>query len=209
MAKLAEKPSAKTRILEAAVAVIREKGYAASTVDELCAAAGVTKGAFFHHFPSKDALGLAAAGYWAERAKALFEAASFHDHSDPLDRVLGYLDFRRALLAGPVATFSCLVGTMVQETYETHPALRAACERTMAGHAELVEADIAEAMHRYGLTGAGWTARSLSLHIQAVVQGGFILAKATGGADAAIQSIDHLRRYVALLFGGRIGGTDT
>jgi TetR/AcrR family transcriptional repressor of nem operon len=200
MAKLAEKPSAKVRILEAAVTAIRAKGYAASTVDDLCAAAGVTKGAFFHHFPTKDALGLAAAGYWAERTRAKFEAAPFHDLAEPLDRVLGYLDFRRAQLAGRVAEFSCLAGTLVQETYATHPALREACERTMLGHAALIEADIAEAMHRRGLTRAGWTARSLSLHIQSVLQGGIILAKATGTADAAVQSIDHLRRHVALLF---------
>ncbi len=206
MAKLAERPSAKSRILEAAIAVIREKGYAASTVDDLCTAAGVTKGAFFHHFPTKDALGVAAAEHWGQRAKALFEAAPFHALPDPLDRVLGYLDFRRTLLQGQVAEFSCLVGTMVQETYATRPALRAACERSIAGHAALIEADIAEAMHQHGFDGADWTARSLSLHLQAVLQGGFILAKATDGADAAIQSIDHARRYVALVFGRKTGG---
>ncbi len=209
MAKVAEKPaekvSARLRIVDAALTAIREKGYAATTVDDLCTAAGVTKGAFFHHFPTKDALGLAAAEHWGQRAKALFEAAPFHDLPDPLDRVFGYLDFRRTLLQGRIAEFSCLVGTLVQETYETHPALRAACERSIAGHAALIEADIAEAMHRQSLDQAGWTARGLSLHIQAVLQGGFILAKALGGPDAAVASIDHLRRYVALLF-GRPGG---
>ena len=45
-----------------------------------------------------------------------------------------------------------------------------------------------------------WTAASLALHTQAVLQGAFILAKATGGAEAAADSIDHLRRYVELLF---------
>ena len=47
---------------------------------------------------------------------------------------------------------------------------------------------------------AKWTARSLALHTQAVLQGAFILAKATGGPEIAAQSIDHLRRYVAMLF---------
>lgn len=51
--------SAKTKILDAAPPVIRAKGYAATTVDDLCEAAGVTKGAFFHHFRSKDKLGVA------------------------------------------------------------------------------------------------------------------------------------------------------
>ena len=45
----------------AAMSVIRAKGYSATTVDDLCQAADVTKGGFFHHFKSKDELALAAA----------------------------------------------------------------------------------------------------------------------------------------------------
>jgi TetR/AcrR family transcriptional repressor of nem operon len=43
-------------------------------------------------------------------------------------------------------------------------------------------------------------ARSLALHAQAVLQGSFILAKATGGAEAAADSVAHLKRYFTLLF---------
>ena len=46
-----------------------------------------------------------------------------------------------------------------------------------------------------------WTAKSLALHTQAVIQGAFILAKATGGAAIAAESIDHLCRYIEMLFG--------
>jgi len=46
-----------------------------------------------------------------------------------------------------------------------------------------------------------WTAKSLALHIQAVLQGAFILAKAKGGPEIAIESVDHLIRYLKLLFG--------
>jgi TetR/AcrR family transcriptional repressor of nem operon len=47
---------------------------------------------------------------------------------------------------------------------------------------------------------ADWTAASLALHTQAVLQGAFILAKAKGGPQVAADSVDHLRRYVELLF---------
>ena len=50
----------KTKLLDAALHVIRVKGYAATTVDDICHEAGVTKGSFFHHFKSKDELALAA-----------------------------------------------------------------------------------------------------------------------------------------------------
>jgi TetR/AcrR family transcriptional regulator, transcriptional repressor for nem operon len=190
---------ARSKLLDAAVEIIRQKGYAATSVDELCARAGVTKGAFFHHFPSKDSLAVAAANYWQELSDALFAAAPYHRLNDPLDRILGYLDFRKAMLRGDVAEFSCLAGTMLQEAYQTHPDIRLACDATIGSHAATVESDIADAMKLYRIR-APWTAESLALHTQAVLQGAFILAKAKCHAAVAENSIEHLRRYVELLF---------
>jgi len=199
VSEIVVKPSAKDKILASALDLIHAKGYAATTVDELCVAAGVTKGAFFHYFSSKDDLAVAAADHWSETTSAFFDAAPYHTHPDPLDRVLGYIDFRKGILKGAVREFTCLAGTMVQEAYETHPAIRDAVNRSISGHAAKVEADIAEAMKKHRLH-ADWTAKDLALHTQAVLQGAFVLAKAKGGAAVASDSIDHLRRYVELLF---------
>lgn len=192
--------TAREKLLDAALSRIRTNGYAATTVDDLCAAAGVTKGAFFHHFDSKEALGVAAAEHWSEITSAFFAAASYHRHTDPLQRLLGYIDFRKAILTGKVPEFTCLVGTMVQEVYDSSPAIRDACNQSISGHAATLEPDIAAAMARRGIR-ADWTARSLALHTQAVLQGAFILAKAKGNAAIAADSIDHLRRYLMQLFG--------
>jgi TetR/AcrR family transcriptional regulator, transcriptional repressor for nem operon len=193
------KVGARQKLLDAGLSLIREKGYASTSVDELCTHAGVTKGAFFHHFKSKDALAVAVANHWSEITRAFFETAPYHKHSDPLDRVLGYLDFRKAILRGEIAEFTCLVGTMVQEIYCTSPDIREACEASISGHAAKIEVDIAQAMKRYRLR-APWSAASLALHTQAVLQGAFIMAKAKGGAAIAAASIDHLHRYIKLLF---------
>ena len=192
--------TARQKLLDAALSLIRTRGYEATTVDDLCVAASVTKGAFFHHFDSKEALAVAAAEYWSETTGALFAAAPYHRHADPLQRVLGYIDFRKAILTGKVPEFTCLVGTMVQEVYESSPAIRGACDASISGHAATLEPDIAEAMARYHVRG-GCTAQSLALHTQAVLQGAYVLAKAKGNAGIAADSIDHLRRYVVQLFG--------
>jgi TetR/AcrR family transcriptional repressor of nem operon len=189
----------KTRLLQAALHVIRAKGYSATRVEDICAAAGLTKGSFFHHFDSKEALALAAADYWIESTSALFAAAPFHGPADPLERLLAYVDFRKALLMGELSDFTCLVGTMVQETYDTHPAIREACERSISGHAATLVDDIKEAIRQRGMH-PDWTPESLALYTQGTIQGAFILAKAMHGVAIAAECIDHLRRYIELLF---------
>jgi TetR/AcrR family transcriptional repressor of nem operon len=190
---------ARRKLLDAALRLIRERGYASTTVDDLCAEAGVAKGSFFHHFEDKEALGVASAEYWSATTSAFFAAAPYHKHKDPLERLLGYVDFRKSILKGELAEFTCLAGTLVQEVYDSNPAIRAACEAAISGHAANVEADIVEAIKLRGIR-AKWTAKSLALYTQAVLQGAFILAKAEGGPEIAAASIDHLRRYVELLF---------
>jgi len=186
------------RLVEAAVRVIREKGYVATTVDDLCAAAGVSKGAFFHHFADKQALALAAAEAFSARAASLFEAAAIRDAASPRDRLFAYLALRKALLAGEIAEVTCLFGTMVQEVYDTHPVIRDACALAIGSHAGALVADIAAAKARHAPE-ADWTPESLALHTQAVIQGGFILAKAAGDTAVAIDALTHLERYLTCL----------
>lgn len=196
---MAKTQAAKGKLLDAALGLIREKGFSAMTVDELCGRAGVTKGAFFHYFKSKDELGVAAAEHWSVVTGTVFERAPYHDPEDPLERVLGYIEFRRALLRGDIPEFTCVVGTLVQETYGQYPEIRDACAATIFGHAGTLTDDIVAAMAQHGIA-SDWTAESLAMHTQAVLQGAFILAKAKNDAGVAIESVDHLRRYVELLF---------
>ena len=109
------------------------------------------------------------------------------------------MDLRKSLLTGELADFTCLAGTMVQEVYDTHPPIREACNRSISGHAATLVADIEEAIRQRGMR-PEWTAESLALYTQATLQGAFILAKARGGAAIAAQCVDHLRRYIELLF---------
>jgi len=192
---------ARAKLLEAGVALVREQGFAATSLDQLCHAAGVTKGAFFHHFPSKEALGVALANYWSASTSAFFAAAPFHHLDDPLERVLGYVDLRIALISGPAESFSCVAGTMVQEAFRSSAAIRMACGASILGNAHALEQDLSAAIARHGT--AGVTAASLARHAQTVIQGAFVLAKTQDDEHAAAlarEELLHLRRYFELLF---------
>jgi TetR/AcrR family transcriptional repressor of nem operon len=194
-----ERGEARTRLLEAARDVIRRQGFTATTVDDICREASVTKGAFFHHFESKEALGVAVAVYWAETTSAFFADAPYHDYDDPLDRLIGYIDFRNEIIEGELSEFTCLVGTMTQEIYGSNLAIRDACAASIFGHAATLEPDIEAAMRSLKVE-PEWTAASLAAHTQAVLQGAFILAKAAGNREIARESVSHLKRYIEMLF---------
>jgi TetR/AcrR family transcriptional regulator, transcriptional repressor for nem operon len=194
-----ERGEARVRLLEAARDVIRAKGFAATSVDDLCRAAEVTKGAFFHHFASKEALGVAAVEFWSQTTGELFATAPYHEPADPLERVLAYVAFRRAIIAGATSAYTCLAGTMIQEVHDSSDAIREACGRSILDHAATLVADIEAARQAYGITD-DWTAESLARHTQAVMQGAFILAKAGNEAELARESVDHLERYIRSLF---------
>ena len=187
------------RFLDAALYVFRAKGYSATRIEDICAAAGLSKGSFFHHFKTKEELALAAADHFAATADAAFAAAPYQEIEDPLERLLGYVEFRTRILQGELPDVTCLLGTMVQEVYDTHPAIREACERHISAHAAAVARDVAQAKQRYA-SAAQWTPDSVALFTQAVLQGAFVLAKAKHGPDIAAECLGHLRNYLATLF---------
>jgi TetR/AcrR family transcriptional repressor of nem operon len=189
---------ARTRLLDAAMMVIREQGYAASTVDDICRAAGVTKGAFFHHFASKEELAVAATDHFAAMADGFFAAAPYRSLPRAKDRVIGYVRFRQEILSGALAEYTCLLGTMVQEAYDSHPVIRTACDKHMSDHALMVQRDIEAAIVEEGLS-PSWSAESLAFYTQAVMQGSFIFAKAKHGADIARNNLDHLINYLEIV----------
>lgn len=192
--------SARERLIAAAIATVRYKGFSATSVDEICQAAGVTKGAFFHHFASKEALAVEAAGAWTEIAEQrIFTQPDWTRIPDPLERLLGHIDFRLSMIDGPAEDFTCFVGTMVQESYNSSDPIRAACDASLHAYALRLAEDIQQAIDIYGIA-SGVSAVSLAFHIQAVLQGAFILAKANGNPVIARDSVMHLKRYVVMLF---------
>jgi TetR/AcrR family transcriptional repressor of nem operon len=190
---------ARARLIEAARSLVRHKGFAATSVDDLCAAAGVTKGAFFHHFPSKEALGVALVDDWTQTTGVLFATHPYHSLPDPLDRVFAYIDLRRELLGQPLPEFSCVAGTTVQEAYESSPPMREAAERSIRSGFAHVLPYLQEALVAHPVPGV--TAEGLAQQFQVATQGGIILAKALNDPAPAREAFDHLERYLRLLFG--------
>ena len=187
------------RIVAAAIKLFYGEGIRRVSMDAVAAKAGVTKRTLYYHFKSKDELAIAAAGHFSAMADGLFATAPYHQAEDPLERLLGYVDFRAAILNGELPDYTCLLGTLVQETYDSHPAIRAACDQGMSSHIAALTRDVAAAKARYA-PDAAWSAESVGYFIQAVLQGSFIFAKAKQNSAVIRENLSHLRRYLSVLF---------
>ena len=188
------------KLLEAAQELMLAKGFTATSVDEVCAAAGVTKGSFFHYFDSKEHLGRVVAEHYFAAKKRQCQAAPFWRKKDPLDRIYGFVDSLIELPHTAEAGKGCLLGTFVQELSETHPAIRAVCAACLAEQAAAFKRDLDEAKARYA-AGARWDTQSLAEHLLAVVQGAIILAKAKQDPKVIGESAKHFKEYLKGLFG--------
>ena len=116
--------------------------------------------------------------------------------------MLAYVDFRKAILQGELPQVTCLLGTMVQEAYDPHPAIRAACDRYISEHAAA-----ARLRHRGGSGALCARGRMVARERRALLAGRaagrLVLAKAKHGPKVAADCLDHPKRYFEALLGTR------
>jgi len=196
-----EVPETKRKLVDAGMNLMRAHGFNATTVDEICAAAGVTKGGFFHYFKSKDEIAKASLVSFYEGKLKDYAAAPFRRLADPMDRVFGRLDYVRSNVGGVKhQTKGCLIGVFAQELAFTKPELRSACQAFFSRIAEDFGNDLAAAKAAY-TPNAPFDPKRLATLYVAVVQGSLLQAKVGEDSDVVAANIDEFRSYLQILFG--------
>ncbi len=186
------------KLLLAGTDLFRRTGYASTTVDAICEQAGVTKGAFFHHFPSKEALAVECLRGWDDMARGMDEQAPYRAIEDPVGRVYGYVDFLIATIGDPRMLKSCLAGTTVQEISSTNLPLRAAANTCFVNMEARFQALLDAACEDRGVK---LDTASLASLCTATVQGSLIACKASGDGMLIVSNLKHYKAYLQTQFG--------
>ncbi len=189
----------KEKLLEAAQQLMLAKGFTATTVDEICEAAGRTKGSFFHYFENKEDLGKAVLDHYISSRFQMIRQAPFFKKSDPLQRAYGYVDFMIRMSKNAVSENSCLLGNFAQELSDTRPIIRSQCAKHFAKWAEPFKKTLDEAKAKYAAK-ATLDTQSLAEHLIAVLEGSIILAKATQDKSMIEKNLRHFKQYLKALF---------
>ncbi len=191
--------STKEVLLDAAMGLMLQKGYTATSVDEICKVSGVTKGCLFHYFTGKEALAKAVIERFCDAQHALFSAAPFQAYADPLDRLFGALDLMLEMGADPNVPKSCIIGNLAQEVSVTHPGIRAVCDhhlgQMIGGYKALL--DEAKSLHK---SASDVDTQGLADYLIALLQGTLILYKVRPDLALFEKNVAHYKAYVRHLF---------
>ncbi len=116
------------KLLDAALRLMLSRGYSATTVDEICAAAEVSKGSFYHFFKTKEDVGLATLAYFYHRGSGEMMSGGFVSLTDPLKRAFGFIDHVERKSA-VLWSEGCLLATFASELAESSPVIQAEVSR--------------------------------------------------------------------------------
>ncbi len=185
------------RILESAERLVIDNGFRATSVDSVIAESRTSKGAFFHHFPSKQALAEALVERYVAADLAMLEAgleAADAAH-DPTGRVVHFLRFFEdaadEMMAGTTGCLYISVLTEMQlvESGTSDPIAKAAAQWREAFAVLLREADAEDASAHLDVD-------ALADHLFVTFEGAFLLARTTGDPGQMRRQLSVLRRMI-------------
>lgn len=103
------------KILQAAAAEIHRQGFQAASIAHILADTGLTKGALYHHFPSKQTLGLAVVDEVIRTGLEARLLTPMREAEEPLDTLLAYMDSRIRNMTDDAFVLGCPLNNLVQE----------------------------------------------------------------------------------------------
>lgn len=182
--------NAKEKLLAASLDLLVDRGYLVTTVDQLCEAAGVSKGSFYHYFESKEDLGLATLRAYYTRGMTLLMDGDFQHEADPLKRAEMFLDHTETL-SPELWKKGCLLGTFAMDLADSHPRIRA---RLAELFDELVQA-LAPVFRPYENNGV--TAEVVAEQYISIIEGSIVLARTYDDVTRIPKALRQFRSYLA------------
>jgi TetR/AcrR family transcriptional repressor of nem operon len=194
--------TARDKLIAVGTDLVRRHGYNATTVEEICTTAGVTKGAFFHHFESKESLAAECLRRWPESMKELHASAAYQSIADPVEKLLAAIDFMSEVFDNPRVHKSCLAGTTAQEVSESSPVLREAAQACFIQGKAYFQSLLDNALQSDACRAReqNLDTASLAEHWMSTIQGSLLLAKASRDHQVIRRNLTHFKKYLATLF---------
>jgi TetR/AcrR family transcriptional repressor of nem operon len=188
------------KLVAAARTLVLRQGFTGSGVDQICEAAGVTKGAFFHHFKSKDDIGRAVLADWADFGMGIYRTAKVEPARYPLDHVHRFFEIMIGFLQNSPSPVTCVVGIMSQELALANPALRAVCSNHLGEWADFARKLLDEAKAAQPPE-VDFDSNDVVWFLNSLWQGSMLISKTRQDPTIAIRNLERARAEIDRLFG--------
>lgn len=170
---------ARSRLIHSAIELMHARSYTDVGVQELCDHAGVKKGSFYHFFPSKQALALAALDQACKEVRQNLLERAFSKDLPPLQRIERYFDlaysYQRSLKEATGQMRGCPFGNLAVEMSTQDEAIREKVHQIFQEAVTYIERALIEAQDEGQISGID--SRLAAEAILAQLEGGILLAK--------------------------------
>ncbi|WP_338550585.1 TetR/AcrR family transcriptional regulator [Roseovarius phycicola] len=206
---MSEKPNTKTQILDVAEKAVLEKGFEATSIEEIVAAVGISRSGFFYHFKDKNALARALLERYIGAENALFDdvfgrARELND--DPLHAMLIGLKLLAEVLADlPNGHPGCVIAAAAYQDRLFDRGVRELNREAILAWRARFRAMFEEIAERYP-PAEPVDLDALGDMVSGVAEGAIVLQKVLGERETLAAQILQLRTYVKLLFTQRPAG---
>lgn len=184
----------KQQILEVTAPIFNKKGYDGTTLTDLCDATGLTKGALYGNFESKEELALFAFQFAARKVKSMV-GSEVNAKSTYKDKVLAMLTFFSTYVLNPPVPGGCPLLNTAIEADDHHTTLRSAVavelESTIKFMSDLIDRGKKEGEFRSDIK-----SREYALLFFCAVEGALMFARVSPTDEAMKVIVKQCKRIV-------------
>lgn len=193
----------KTRILDAAHALIMGHSLAGTSIDMVLEKAEITKGAFFYHFKSKAALARALIERYTAQDAAHFEEKLKRAEKlsrDPLQQILIFIGlFQEEVEQFSELSAGCLIASYTYQFEDLDADIQVIATQAMLQWRSRLGAKFAEVMAKY-TPRVAVRAEDLADNMVSTFEGAFVMMRVLREPTQLSQQLLHFRNYIELLF---------
>ena len=191
------------KLMDIAERLILDSGYSAMSIEQVIGEAGITKGGFFYHFDSKNALVLALMQRYREAESFVFSGLFERSREltpDPLQQMLVFVKLFAEMMADMERLHpGCLVASMTYESQQVNEQVRAITAEIVLDWRRLFGEKI-ENINRVYSPNIPVSSDDLADMLSAVMEGGIMLSRALGDPAILEKQLLEYRSYIELLY---------